>query len=300
MTKGFTILALGAKEYGFWARNMAASLKYFNPECKVQLIHDGQATKDIPLPDHYGNIPMYDEITIMPESLYLDNGRFSPGKAKIHLYDLFAFDHTIYLDVDGCAVREVDELFDICEPKPVVSQVWDYGKLEDKTFGDLMYWADAAPIWNHYKLPSDARLPFLNTSFMSVVRGRESEAIYRKAQACIANPMPLSAMRELWGKGNQPDELYTNVAMAMLDYEPHVEGFTPVYFRTRTFQGDQLNLADVQSKHWFLGLWGGARMNHHSILTYYDGIMRKVWAKVGQTHVHKTQNLMKRKFVQTN
>lgn len=298
MTKGFTLLAIGQKEYGYWARNMAASIKA-NSDVQIQLIHDGKATKHLHFDEPFGNQYLFDTITHIPADLYTDHGQFSPGKAKIHLYDLLAFDHSIYLDVDGCCIGDISGLFDICT-KPIVSHVWGYGTLQDKTFGDLMYWADAEPLWQHFHIPADARLPFLNTSFISVRKGDEAETIYRTAQQCLDNPMPLAAMRELWGKGNQPDELYFNTAMALLNYEPHIEGFDPIYFRPYREYGAAVPLDTIKQQHYFIGLWGGQRFNHQSVERYYDGVMRNVWSQVGQTNVHKTGNLMRKKFVETN
>lgn len=279
---------------------MAASIKHHSPNVQIQLIHDGQATKHLHFSEPYGSQYLFDIVTDIRTDTYHDNGQFSPGKAKIHLYEYMAFDHSIYLDVDGCCIADIEPLFDLCKDKPVVSHVWGYGRLEDKTFGDLMYWADAKPLWQHFGIPTDARLPFLNTSFISVVKGKESQKIYQTAQDCLANPMPLTAMRELWGKGNQPDELYFNTAMALLGYEPHIEGFDPIYFRPYREYGQAVPFSKLQAQHWFIGLWGGQRFNHQSVERYYDAVMRNVWAAVGQTNVHKTGNLMRKKFVETH
>lgn len=303
MDKGFTLLAIGRKEYGFWARSMAASIKHYSPDVKVQLIHDGEATRDIRLDEKWNyvdDIKLFDVVTTIKQEHYTEAGRLAPGKAKIFLYDYLHFDHSIYLDVDGCCFADVSGLFEITKNKALVSQVWGYGKREDKTYGDLMFWADAEPIWQHFGLNDDAEIPFLNTSFISVVKSLEAHNLYDTAQRAISNPLPIDQMREQWGKGNQPDELYFNVAMALNDYRPSIEGFDPVYFRPYRMYGQPVPLAELQQKYYFLGLWGGRRFNHKSVNDYYDGIMRKVWASVGQTHVHKTHNLMKYKFVETH
>lgn len=300
MTQGITLLAIGRKEYGYWARNMAASIRHYSGDVNIQLLHDGQATAGIDLYEQYNGMPLFTRIDVINAANIYDDGKLAPGKAKIYLYDYFAWDHSIYLDIDGCCIADITPMFAIAHQKPVVSQVWGYGGKHDKTYGDLMFWADADPIWKHFELPDDAMIPFLNTSFISVLKGKEAERIFRTAQHWINHPLPLSEMRELWGKGNQPDELYFNVSMAINNYQPHIDQFTPVYFRPYKMYGTPEPLANLQAKHYFIGLWGGRRFNHRSQEDYYDGVMRKVWAAVGQTNVHKSSNLMPRKFVETN
>lgn len=301
MTKGFTLLALGNKKYGYWARNMAASIKHFTPDAKIQLIHDGQATAGIPIPDHYGSIPLYDDIAVMDAKHYTLDGRFAPGYAKTNLDLYFTYDHTIYLDVDGVCICDVGDLHDKCSSNPFGSHVWGSGKLEDKTFGNAMYWADAPEIWEHWRLSDDAVLPFVNTSFLSSTPHKTARTVWREVHKAIENPLPLNKMRELWGKGNQPDELYFNVGFAKAQHDPLIKGLQhPIYFRPYTVYGKPDKLPKLQEQYYFIGLWGGQRFNHKSLYEHYDRVMREVWAAVGVTHAHKTQQLMRAKFVETH
>lgn len=280
---------------------MAASIKHYAPNARIHLLHDRKATAGILLDEPYGPKMLFDGHTIMDPSDYTLDGKFAPGYAKTNLYDYMPFDHTIYLDVDGCAIKDVSPLFDEYATQDFASHVWGHGTLEQKSFGDLMYWADAEPIWEHYGLPEDAKLPFLNTSFLSVIKGAKSKKIYESIQAAIADRMPLTKMRELWGKGNQPDELYYNVGLAMQQYNPAIEGKEkPIYFRPYLESGEGVGLDKLREQYYFLGLWGGTRFNHRSVLSYYDGVLRQAWAAVKQTHQHKTGQLMRKKFVALN
>lgn len=298
MDKGITLLVLGDPAYGLWARNMAASIKYYSPDIPIQVIYGGNAMKGVNAAEYFRGLRLYDELTPMDFSDYYVDGRFEPGYAKTNMFKYLAFEHSIYIDVDGVCIKPIDELFEVMGDKPFASHVWGYGTINDKSFGDLMYWADAPEIWEHYGLSRDARLPFLNTSLMSWNNSEFGEILADQVQKNIANPLPLSQMRELWGKGNQPDELYYNVALAQLDYDPAVEGCEkPIYFRTHAMSGKAEGLEVIREKHYFIGLWGGNRFNHRSCYSYYDGVLRKVWASEGITHSQKAHNLMSKKFV---
>ena len=133
MTKGFLLLALGAPEYGQWARNMAASIKYHN-DLPITLVHDGRAITGIQL-DEVIRHRLFDTIKVMDVADYQLNGRFAPGFAKTNLYKYTDYERTIYVDVDGLCVNNVDTLLEKAEGMPFCSHVWNYGHKGDTSWG---------------------------------------------------------------------------------------------------------------------------------------------------------------------
>lgn len=100
MKQGVTLIAVGNDAYLRWAVNMAASIRYHSPDIKIQLI----TSEDLAAK---AESKWFDIVTVADKDLYTDtDGRFFPAKLKTGLYNLLCFYETVYLDVDGCVVKE--------------------------------------------------------------------------------------------------------------------------------------------------------------------------------------------------
>lgn len=290
-TKGVLLMAFGKPAYAKMAMNMAASIKYHAPHIHITLVHDGVATC---LPDWAWRF--FDaQQSIHKEHLYDNIGtkeeKMNPGKAKVNIYKYLPYDHTLYLDADGAALKSVDALMATCiaSGSPYLTQVVGWHSIDKGRDFKEMQWAWADNIWEHYALAADAIMPAINSSFAYIRKGPEAEAFYNQIEKNLENPIPLDKLRMPWG-GSQPDELYTNIALAQTGIKCDI-GYHPVYFNITI----ERNWQHVNDNYDILGIFGGVGFTHASVLQYYDRLMHKYMKGYGIQHEAKSHLLMKDK-----
>lgn len=299
MSRGVTLVAIGGYGYMQWAINMAVSLRYHSPAVAIQLI-----TSQILKPNAYAIAGLFDEVTIVSDSAFTDEqGRLFPAKLKTSLYSYLHFDETIYLDVDGVIIKDITPLF---------AQTEDFGTdvqaIYDLSQGEVfnaMKWATPAVTWFHFGLKPTDQLPAINSSYLFIRKGETCEALYKLAHELLMNnPLPVDQHWHPWGikrktKNQQPDELYMNVALAMLKTPVHHCG--AIHFRLRTETGDYLPIESIRNSCYGIGLFGELRSNHLSLLDHYNNEMKKCWTaivsnKLGGAFYNKCENLAGSKF----
>ena len=244
------------KYYGDWAHNMALSIKAHSPNLPIQVITDGTALERLP-----SEFNPYDIVTIIDYDDWHNDSKVSIAKAKLNIYKYSEFDEWIYLDVDGLVVKDLTPLFEL---KDYFNIQVNGITTKDKDNEDANLWVKNNIIWDHYKLPDDAILPGTNSSFHLCKKGKESEKLFNEAIKAFKKPIPISQHRYKWGhSGQQPDELYMNVALAKVGLVPD---FKPVlYIRRRDMPGKNLGLEDIQKDYYILCCFGGLEYNHHTI-----------------------------------
>lgn len=299
MSKGVTLIAIGKYGYLQWAINMALSVKYHTPNCDIQLITSEGLLKDAETAKtKYG---CFDVLTPVNESEYTDSGKLFPAKLKTSFYNYLAFDETVYLDVDGCMIKDISPLFDISEDFAT-----DIQGVYDITQGDrfeAMKWARIKDVYEHFKLPACAKLPAINSSFMFIRKGDLCKRIFETAhETLMNNPLPLERHWYSWGqkrksKNNQPDELYMNVSFAKLGIVPfHASA---IHFRMINERGNVVPLNTIANSHYGIGLFGELRINHVSLKEHYNKHMRQIWqamVKSGEPFSAKCEILSQHKF----
>ena len=293
--RGVTLIAIGGYGYLKWAVNMAVSLKYHSPDVAIQLI-----TSEKLFLDASGKKELFDIITVVENQMFEDeSGRLFPAKLKTQLYQLLHFDETIYLDVDGCIIKDITPLFEIKENLATdVQGVYDIS--QGAVFNHLK-WAKPKEIWEHFNLPKEAKLPAINSSFLFLRKCKEVEVLFQLSHwLLMETPLPYSKHWYIWGhhrehKVSQPDELYLNVAMAKLNIIPKNE--VAIYFRMMNDPGERESLYSVRTKFYGIGLFGQLETNHRSSREMYDSAMRQMWyEKTGTTTFETSENLSKTKF----
>ena len=297
--KGVTLIAIGKYGYLQWAINMALSVKYDTPDCNIQLI-----TSEFLKPDAEAakaNYGCFDILTVVPNEAYMDEGRLFPAKLKTSFYDYLAFDETVYLDVDGCMIKDISPLFDI-----KADFASDVQAVYDITQGDrfeAMKWARINVVYEHFKLPACAKFPALNSSFMFIRKSETAKSIFANAyNELMNNPLPLEKHWYSWGqkrktKNNQPDELYMNVALAKLGIIP--EHIGAINFRMINEGGQAIPLQEIAKSKYGIGLFGELRINHISMREHYNRHMKTVWqymVKSGEPFSAKCEILSQHKF----
>jgi len=288
--KGIVLLAIGRPEYGYWAVNMAVSIKAYNPNLKIQLVYE-----DRTIAKCINRLGIFDyQSKIKPVHLYTPN--FEPGFAKLNLYKYTKFKESIFLDVDGIVIDDMDKLFEICQGKPFATQVLGHGKLNQKDFGDNMYWASPKTLRDHYGFDDDDTLPFINQSFSYVEKGKEAKNLYDTALSYFKNPVPLKDLKNIWGRSGQPDELYMNLALMETGIDASIP-CTPVYFCKKGW-GQSMPLGRLKEKHFIVGYFGNGSSNERQIVKLYDKLMSQHYKQMFATdHIFRIHYMLDKKFV---
>lgn len=241
--RGIILLCIGEPVYKLWAHNMIVSIRA-NSTLPVYVVGDYPAKDWHTLPDKV--IPMnYDDFHI--------GGKVSIAKAKLNLWKYSDFEETIYLDVDGLVMRELDFPIDY-----FCIQVNGYSDLQnDNTEANL--WVIPSQVYDKYSIPLCNKLPGTNSSLMAW--DQKGSEVFQKALEFLSDPIPVSNLRYQWGKTEtDPDELYINSALAFIGFEP-----LPLkYVYTKKRRGEYTGFTEI-SKSYVLCCWGGLEFNHHEI-----------------------------------
>jgi len=293
MTKGVSILAIGSSAYGRWAVNFAVSLRYHSPDVNVQLICD---EKNLLETSHYHHL--FERITKMDLlDCVNDSGDFFPAKAKLNLYKYFAYEQTAYFDVDAVVIKDVSPLFELTGD--IYTDVQGVHTIAEGNLFNHLKWAKPETIWEHFGLNSESKLPAVNSSFVLINKNEKTEALWLLAlKLLIENKLPTDLYWHKWGrgKGHDADELYFDVACAMLRIIP--EHLVAVYFRTIIEPGMPIPLDELRKKYYAIGLFGETRSLHMSSKDYYNRLMGNYWREVVGTYFYnKCETLLKDKIV---
>lgn len=288
--KGVTLIAIGKPEYGYWAVNMAVSIKVHNPDIKIQLIYEDKTVAKC-----LDRLGIFDYTTKIKHQHAYPAG-FQPGFAKLNIYKYLKFKETIFLDVDGIVIKDLEPLFELCKGKPYATQIIGHGKLSQKSFGDNMYWASPKTLKDHYGFTDDQTLPFMNQSFAYVEKCDEAKELYNTALQHFKNPVPLDKLENIWGKTGQPDELYMNIALMQCGMDASIPN-TPVYFCKKGW-GAPMQLGKIKEKHYIVGYFGDGFSNNKHIVRLYDKLMSNHYKNFLNTnHIFKIHTMLNTKFV---
>lgn len=225
-TRGIVLRMWLKAEYGMMGHQLAMSIKKHSPLIPIHLFTDREAVSRL------RHLEFFDTVE------YIETPT-DPAQSKIDMYESLPFDHNIYLDVDGLCVSELDSTFDklIADEKPFRCFVHAYYDKSHDHVLPLMVWANRDTIWEHYGFDNHV-LPASQSSFLYIRKGDFCRDLYRGMQSNYANRIPLESLRNKWG-GGQPDELYLNVTLAQMGYDPACSNI--IYFADdRTLQPHQI------------------------------------------------------------
>lgn len=294
--KGIVLIAVGEENYIYWAYNQAMSIKFYS-DVKIQLITEKRL---------YGKLDklqrsQFDHITYLEEEevydikevRYKTIKKLNPGRVKIEMYDKLIFDETIYLDVDGITIKDIKPLFDLCD-KDYHAQYQGKGGYQDKPWGDMI-WAKPDIVFDHFQLPKDTIIPFINSSFQYIKKGKLCDKLYERARFNLENCIPIKDLYYQWG-GVIPDELVMNVTFAQLGIDPTLKAKPkPLYFSK--FSSPPMANSKVQESFFGLGYWGDRKLNHYTFRRWYNEEISMISKTHGRNIEFKIDRLFQTKFV---
>jgi len=273
MSKGILLIALQSKQYAEFARNMAASIRLFNPTLPIHLAVSGN------LYEYVQANREYDSISIVPIDMYFRNDRFEPGWCKLNMDKLSPFDQTLYLDVDGVVLRDLSPLFEFTGFRSQVVGFFDTGDTWP------CQWMTMDEVRRTYEVEPGKAIEEINSSL--ILFDRSASDVFE-----LARSLYREQHNGRWG-GAFPDELAFNVALCKLGRSASL-GFIPIKFEP---DGSKLN--KIMEQYYVLGLYGGilSRMVMH--YNYYDQVVQRAARQCGYTP-HKAHLLIRHKHVQTS
>ena len=294
MIRGISLLAIGGDAYMWWAVNMACSIKYYSPDVPVQLIASRGIIDKIKAQQLE---KVFDYFTEIIEDDYTQNAAFAPGKAKLKLPEYFIFERTIYLDTDGCLIKDITPLFDA--PADFGVQLSGSYKLGEEEHPASMRWCASSVLMKYYNLKPTATMPAINSSILLFENTEANQQLYK--QACdnfCNNPIPANQRTQTWGRGQglQPDELYLNVACAQLNRMPY--DLTAIHFRPRHNTGKLPEVNELRKTCYGIGLFGNEDLTHVSLKSLYNRHMYSIFLHFfPHKRFTKVEYLMQHKIV---
>lgn len=279
MTKGIFMIAFGKRGYMFSAYNFAVSIKHYNPEIPITIFCDDNLEYQLGQ-----RAQIFDEKIKIPENILWRDGIFSPGRIKTSVYNYLPYDYNIILDVDGVALKDINPIFEQLIDKGGYYYAPLLGRHTINQGREIkpMIWAYADTIWEKYLLDDDTVLPCINSSFQFVKKCDEAEDLFIQINKNFDDPIPLSQLKTQWG-GNQPDELYIDIALAQ-------KGVDPMLPEHYLFMANSLGAgpnAQISEGHYILSMFGNKDQIRPRWKEYYDSTMIKIFRAKGENHIYK-------------
>jgi hypothetical protein len=289
MTRGITLMAFGKKEYAQMAVNLALSIKAIS-DVAINLVTEPSTLKGIyPRMDNW----LFNEIIEIDQSDLYQGGKFNPGRAKTRIYKYLKFDSNIYLDVDALCVRDLNELFDICEKTDsfYLTQIVGKHRLEQGRNFIEMQWAWADDLCRHYGISDKTDLYATNSSFSYWRKCDTAELFAEQMQHNIDFGLPLEELRLKWG-GTFPDELALNATLSQFNHDATLtECLSPIYFNYGILHN--FDVEKIKADHFVIGYYGGNNFTSKKLWKFYDDHLHRICRRLfAREHLYKSAKLI--------
>jgi predicted GH43/DUF377 family glycosyl hydrolase len=281
MTKGVFIIAFGSPNYGYAAYNLARSIKHHSPHIQICLLHDHRAFSK-----GYFDFSDFDKMILLG-----DEDVKNPAKIKTSIYEKLPYDYNLFLDVDALCLKNLNPLFDrlIESKKPFATHIFETYDKNSPNEMEWMYWAYRNDIWEKYNL-SDHKMPATQSSVQFIKKCDESKKLFEQINENLANPIPLEQLKNRWG-GQQPDELYLNIALAQLNMDADI-GKDALFFANKQ---SPLSITEMREQFYIMSLFGGAAMTKPVYKEFYDRNLIIIFREAGKNHVYKSHVVLSNK-----
>jgi hypothetical protein len=290
---GIIILALKKTSYYYSAFNLAVSIKHFNPEINITLLSDG-GHKPHFLSYCYS---VFDQIKEIALCDYIDkDGSFQPGLAKISLYKYTPYDNTLYIDADSLCLQDARPVIEHCKSKGgfIYSNVIGSGGYKD----DIMYnvWGKNEFQYPYFDIPLDHTLNTINSSWLFIKKSDEAKNFFTELRTYWDKGFGLENLRNKWGNGTYPDELFFNGVMAKNKIDPKID--LPVMFMGNEYVKE--TNTQIAERYHFITMYGVGKGNTTVKPRYqewYDHLCFVYFEKIKLPFRFKVDKVMKGKHI---
>lgn len=269
------------------AYNLATSIKYFNPQVHITLVSDGSHQSHF-LPEHY---EPFDSIKQMEQGDYLDrNHKFQPGLAKLNIYKYSDYNHTLYIDADSLALKDIQPFIDtlILGEENFYSQAMGKGGRNDSI--SYSPWATNEQIWDYFKLTDDTIITTVNSSWFYF--NKKSDKFFKKAATNFNKGFTEDMLQLKWGT-TLPDELFLVGTCAQMKLNPD-SGIDAMFFGG---QLDSRSLEQITNDQYMMTLYGGVGSVKDPYVSWYDRLMFKYSESKLKEHRFKASGIVYGKHV---
>lgn len=265
LTKGIILIATGHAGYGQMAYNLACSIKAIE-DIDIAVVHSGAALSH--LSGSQRNV--FTHVIDLPAD-YKDG-----FGCKLHLDQLTPFDKTLYLDADMLWLgKNPSELF--AELDGVQFTIITEGSSESVS-NKYYFWADLAEIQAAYKVEKVWQIR------SEVIYFEKGTKVFKEARKL----KPETKLKTIRMFGDKiPDELYFNIACAVLDVSPHKPNWMPAYW-SRLHGEIMPNLAVLYRDYYLLSF--GSNTASPVMKRTYDNVMKVVTNKLRLPYLFKLKS----------
>jgi hypothetical protein len=246
-TTGILLIALGSPQYGSYAVNLAASIRWNDPTLPIHLVHTSESIAHF-APEH---LALFTSREICPAEAYTKmqvvenvspgnsqpatNNRIEYIRAKTYMYDLSPFDETLFLDVDTMILphnRMSDFINKLSTECDFTIENRGYADLAaDKSLKDYSIWCNVDELKAYYttasrKMKGEMRYYNLHSELVFFKKDKKNKTFFDKVKEVYDNP-PVSTTKFDTGL---PDEFAFGVAMMLLKHYPHQENYVRIYW----------------------------------------------------------------------
>lgn len=262
MRIGILLIATGHPNYGNLAYNLACSIRAVDAEIPIALIWSERSLSHL----------TPDQQAIFTHKIPLPQLYRTGFGVKLHLDQLTPFDRTLCLDVDMLWLgKKPQELFDSLSGFQIITE-----GCSDKPNKKYYFWAEPQEIKDAYKV--------------SKVMQSRSEVIYFEKGCKVFQEArklkPETKLKTIRKFGEWiPDELYFNIAMAVLDMQP--APFMPAYW-ARLHNEVMPNLSVLYKDYYLLSF--GSNASSPTMKRAYDNVMKVVCNKLRLPYIFKLKS----------
>lgn len=232
LTQGILLLALGAPEYGNMAANLAASIRYADPDIAIHLVHTERSISLL-TPAHRALFTSFAECPVECHTAGLEY-----IKAKTHIYDLTPFEETLFLDVDMYILPTtrmssvLSQLSSICDYTIENRGYADLGMPDEQLDPTYSHWVNVLDVKKHYQ--TTGRFYQLHSEFIFFKKNEANQKFFETVRE-VYDTRPVT-----WTvfDGAVPDEYAFDIATCITGHHPHQDGYVPIYWHGMDGQRD--------------------------------------------------------------
>lgn len=274
-TFGVILIAFGHASYFKQAYNLAYSIRHYNKTLPITIHVDSIDLFNTTI--SFEKQAVFSSIEVFDRSKFKDN-----ADVKLHIDKFCTYDCSLYLDTDTVCLNDPEFLFEGLKSKDYVVH----------SNNAPMLWATDKAVSEHYGI--NEPLLSINSSVQYIEKGEMSTAIFEKARGLFSKPIPISHLKNSWGK-TQPDELYLNIAISVLKTHSSFEVLPVCFIHAKSTVKPPYH--KIKSEYAFISYFGPQGHTPYQYIESMDNDLASMHKAKNQVHTgqFKIGNLLKYK-----
>jgi hypothetical protein len=282
-SSGVLLFAYGKQAYIEAAYNLIYTLRKYGYSGSITIYTD-----NVELCNRFINeVATGVKTKALSEKYFKVDGKIEPCLLKLSMYDLLPYENTLYLDVDTIALNDISGLIE-----SLMGLKHDFYTLMAGTYQpgsgkvwNEMVWANPNDVYEQFGISERLPLYAINSSLIFIKKGAIAKDIFKTAKKLfLKKPLPINKLKFKWG-GGQPDELYFNAALSLLEYNPEIDltqlQREPMFFSVKAgYTYDQ-----IIKQYYLFTYYGGQGHTHNFYVDWADRLLKKLKESEGGRHI---------------